>query len=423
MNTNSNLSTPYHYLEVAHNIGKKFAKDAIWSKDGRCNWQGASLEVINGEFEVAQRTFKAGIYHGLSGIAIFLSELYIRTQNPVISQALEGTVNNILHQNKNAPLSSAFSFFSGELGVGYTLWRIGTALNQNHWKEEGLKILLSLQNKELAEDELDVINGAAGAIPVLIGIYQKEEREELLEIAIKCGQFLLDSAVKKESVWYWQSIGSEGGLTGYSHGAAGFGNALLDLHLATKDAKFYEAAIGAFQFEKQHFVPEQKNWPDFRVGELSSNNQAPNCGTAWCHGAPGIVLSRIKAFQQTQNPLFLEEANIALETTYNAVYNAIRNPQHSNFSLCHGIAGNADILLSAGMILSRNELIQMAEQAGNLGINLYDRTGTDWTSGINDPSHKTKGMDYTPGFMMGAAGTGFFYLRLADKNLKGMLIL
>ena len=133
----------------------------------------------------------------------------------------------------------------------------------------------------------------------------------------------------------------------------------------------------------------------------------------WCHGAPGIALSRLRAYQITSRVDFLQEARTALQTTATSVANQLRQPQLANYSLCHGVAGNADILLSAGLLLNDISYIQLAQQAGLLGIELYDKTGTVWPSGVNDPSGNTQGGEETPGLLLGLAGTGHFYLRLA----------
>ncbi len=415
--------TTTSFLTTAHNIGKKLAKDAIWSPEGFCNWQGGSLEVTKGQYQIVQRTFKADIYNGLSGILLFLSELYVRTNDSIIYQLVDGSVKNILHQHEKEPLPSKFSFFGGQLGLGFTLWRVGMTLNNPEWKAKGLEILNALSDQRPNEEEVDLIAGAAGAIPVLLGVYNFEQTTNLVETAKNCGNFLLEKAQKEGTSWSWESIGAKNGLTGYSHGAAGIANAFLDLYKVTNEAKYLAAANGGYQFERKHYNAQQRNWPDLRAQEQATPNSPAVCGEMWCHGAPGIALSRIKAYQQTGDASLFEEAQIALDTTYRSVYKTLQNVSLGNFSLCHGLAGNADILLAAGHTLSNQMYIQLAEQVGQLGVELYDKTGTDWPSGINDPSGLSSGRHYTPGLMLGVSGTGYFYLRLADKNLPSMLLL
>jgi lantibiotic biosynthesis protein len=58
-----------------------------------------------------------------------------------------------------------------------------------------------------------------------------------------------------------------------------------------------------------------------------------------------------------------------------------------------------------------------------MGIERYERTGLMWPSGINDPSGTTPGQQETPGLMLGLAGTGYFYLRLANPmTMKSILV-
>lgn len=417
------VATKPVFLKTAENIGKKLAKEAIWSPEGYCNWQGASLDAVKGQYAVVQRTFKADLYSGLSGIALFFSELYGQIQQPIFLTVLNGTVNNILQQHKNEPLTSHFSFFGGQLGTGYTLWRLGLKLNNADWKAQGMTILKSLKDHDLAPTEIDIIGGAAGAIPVLTGIYQTEKDPDLLTAAVKCGEFLIEKAEKNGQGWFWKSIGAEHGLTGYSHGSAGIANGLLDLFAVTGEERFKEAAMKGFQFERKHYVPHLKNWPDLRSIMATGNGNAPTCCEMWCHGAPGMVLSRLKAFQQTQDQTLFEDAKNAVETTYQSVSKELQNPSLGNFSLCHGLAGNADILLAAGTMTNNVAFQQIAEQVGLVGAELYDKTNTDWPSGVNDPTGKTQGKAATPGLMLGLAGTGYFYLRLVDNTIPSMMLL
>ena len=63
-----------------------------------------------------------------------------------------------------------------------------------------------------------------------------------------------------------------------------------------------------FNYERQSFDISQQNWPDFRDGV--STTAAKVCGLAWCHGAPGIALSRLKANQAKADAVFVQEMNV-----------------------------------------------------------------------------------------------------------------
>jgi len=147
----------------------------------------------------------------------------------------------------------------------------------------------------------------------------------------------------------------------------------------------------------------------------------PSFSMAWCHGAPGIALSRLKAWQASGEHTFLVQARIALNATMSALYYDINGSWKStvNFSLCHGIGGNADILLKGGQLLNENEYINAAHHAGQYGIQRYGPTGITWPGGLKDPKDNSS-LDL-PGLYLGQAGVGYFYLRLAHPDIDSIL--
>lgn len=412
------------YIQTAYSLARRLAKEAYWSSDERCNWQGAAIDVVKGQYQIVNKSFRSDLYNGLSGIALFLAEMTPRVNDPIIKETLDATLNSIQKQEESKPLPNHFGVFSGTLGVGFAWWKIGMVLQKDEWKQQGVKYILKLKDVDIQDTEIDVISGVAGAIPVLLKIYQEQNNKELLMIAQKCADFLLSKAQKGTTSWSWVTLPNNPGLTGYSHGAAGIAIAFLELFEVTKDKKYQEAALKSFQYEREHFVPQQQNWPDLRTNMTSNTSNDHVCGEMWCHGAPGIALSRLRAYELTQDESFLNEAHVALQTTYRSVAKAMQTPSTSNFSLCHGLAGNASILHTAGLKLKNEQYIALARQVGNLGIALYENTNTDWPSGVNDPTGRSAEMPPTPGLMLGYAGTGHFYLQLAlPQEIENILLI
>ncbi|MDX1911949.1 MAG: lanthionine synthetase LanC family protein [Saprospiraceae bacterium] len=423
-NTSATTSTA-HYMETAVHIAQYLAKEAIWD-DKRCNWIGHSLEPMNNGFQVVRKSFSRDFYNGTSGIAYFLATVLRYHDDPIVEETLEGCINQLLElDNQTDNLASNFGFFGGRMGVAYALIEAGRLRQRRDWEDAGFALLDQLCAAEIQDFELDVISGVAGGIPVLLKYYRETKKTLYLQTAIRCGDFLLEKAVKKETSWEWHTSLSPRGLTGYSHGNAGMALALLELHAVTSEPKYYAAAMYGFNFERLTFNPSVQNWPDLRTMPGSPENAAPTYAESWCHGAPGIALTRLRAWELSGDMSFKQEAEAALSTTYRGVYNMIT--QHSdtaNYSLCHGMAGNADILLCGGQKLENPLYGQLAAQAAEAGIEKFDKTGLSWPSGVNDPSGVTKGMGETPGFMLGLAGTGYFYLRLyAPEEVDSLLIL
>ncbi len=165
---------------------------------------------------------------------------------------------------------------------------------------------------------------------------------------------MIEAAECDERGCSWPSIAlpESPNLTGYSHGAAGIGMALFELWKASGDQRFHDVATRAFDFERSWFNPDEGNWPDLRtVDDLKQRPDGPfPYATYWCHGAPGIALSRLRAWDLTGDARYRDEAIIALETTRRAVDEAIEDGT-ANYSLCHGLAGNAEILLLGAELL------------------------------------------------------------------------
>lgn len=399
------------YLQAAYTIGKYLAKEAIWYED-MCNWTGHEVCGVNGQFENAVKSCGIDFYSGLSGIALFLTELYKQTNDQLILHTLNGALKSIDFSLKQNNLNN-FGYYSGKVGLGYALWQIGIKLNRETLKVQGLDLVKSIKNETITEYEIDVVSGPAGSILVLLKLYYQEQDETFLEIAVKCGQFLLGKAIVEGDTYSWKTVDPNYALTGFSHGASGIAVALLELYATTKKEEFWHAAMGGFRYEKKWFNEQVQNWPDLR--QYSGEGQ-PNYGIMWCHGAPGIAIALLKAWEMTKQDYFLQEAKKALATTNHGVIRDLQPQSMANFSLCHGLAGNADVLLYGADILNDPSLKEVALKVGDYGIEHYEKTYTLYPSGVNDPSGVTPGQQENPGLMLGLSGTGMFYLRLFDSK-------
>jgi lantibiotic modifying enzyme len=403
-----NQTNKNNFLETAWDIGCHLMKNSIWHNKS-CTWQGYSFEPLDGSYQPVIKTFGPDVYSGTAGIALFLTALYTERKDSVLLKTIEGCIEQIKSTMYNA---GNHGFYAGKPGIAATLIKVGKEINREDWVKDGIDLLDSIPSESLQSYEIDIISGAAGTIPVLLDTYATFRQQAFLDKAIALGHLLCNVAEKNNNVWSWATVPSKKNLTGFSHGSSGIALALLQLHRVTGNPAFLEAAEGGFNYERQSFDVSQQNWPDFRddVASISTENI---CGVAWCHGAPGITISRFRANQLYPNTAFTNELKTALTTTSKSIYqNLIENLTNTNYSICHGIAGNADIILDCG----GTEYQQLAEAVGNAGISKYKDNNVQWSTGLST-GH------YTPGLMMGLAGTGYFYLRLFDKDKHKSLLL
>jgi lantibiotic modifying enzyme len=199
-------------------------------------------------------------------------------------------------------------------------------------------------------------------------------------------------------------------LTGFAHGAAGIAHALLALHAVAPDPVLHEAVGATFAYERAAFDPARSNWPDFRItpgeplGPLAY-------GVAWCHGAVGIARSRLFA-ERVGGFAVADEIDAGLATTANHVETWYRDP-NADFTLCHGVFGSLDTLLDAvrsGRTVYAPLLARVVAEA----TQRYHAGELPWPSGLMT-------REQVDGMLLGTAGVGHAYLRLADPSLDAIL--
>jgi len=403
------------FLDTAAALGRRLVREALWAGD-RCNWLGDSMEFVDNNWSVVHRALGPDLYGGTSGIALFLAGLHRLTGERVFQVTAEGAMAHALSQLQDIPPTARIAFYTGWTGIAYALAELGEAFGDDALAERAFALIGDAAPDRADKAGLDVISGSAGAIPALISLRRRYRRDDLLRLATRLGEHLLAAARRSDGGWSWNTLEgqTERDLTGYSHGAAGIACALLELSVETGSAAFREAAERGFAYERQWFSREQENWPDFRKGTDGLPGNA-KFALGWCHGAPGIGLSRLRGYEILKNDDLKSEAEAAVRTTSRMLTHPAYTLQ-SDFTLCHGRGGNAELLIYAAQALGDGTARETAEAVGRQGIELFARNNLPWPCGV-------PGGGETPNLMLGFAGIGYFYLRLHDpKHVRSILI-
>jgi lantibiotic modifying enzyme len=397
------------FLETAASLGARICRDALWG-DGLCNWIGFSMENLGGRWRHVHRAYGGELYAGTSGIALFLARLYAVTGERMFKRTALGAIRHALeHGAGEVPPLSRIGAYSGWTGLAEAALQIATLLGDESLRAPALALLAEAAGGESGRN-FDLLAGCAGAIPLLL-------RASMPDAAVRLGDRLIETAARDDAGWSWGEFGmpgvkQKGNLLGFSHGAGGIGWALLELHHATGEARFREAGEGAFRYERFWFDAEHGNWPDLRDPEVSGTAAAsaapetPAFMTAWCHGAAGLGLSRLRAWELSGDEEARQEAEVAVATTLENLRGGTEMSQ-TNDCLCHGRGGNCETLIYGSQILGRPEWLRRAEEIGLQEIETCAAQRMPWPCG-------TYGSVEVPGLMLGLAGIGYFYLRLAD---------
>lgn len=409
------------FLEMANRIGFGLCRDAIWH-DNLCTWAGWAIVPLEQAWPTVYRTLEADLYGGTSGIALFLAELYRFNRDRQCARAIEGAVRQ-MQMVSDANLSTrTYGLYSGHAGIAFVLIALGRLMEREDWLVRGLQLMSSVCTLPPDRRFVDVVNGSAGLIPALLRLAKQFHRQDFLECAIKHGQHLLEVADRRDGLCSWQTTQTPGQshLTGYSHGASGIATAMLELAHATGEKQWQDYALEGLAYERQLFNAQCGNWEDLRImpGQTpeTKKEHPPAYFMAWCHGAPGIGMSRLRnSVLLPEDAANWADLEVALATTV-ASLSPTWTPRQGNYSLCHGAAGNAELLVMAGRQLGRAALIQLAEKVGEAGIDFHVNQGLPWPCGNG-------GAGETPNLMLGTAGIGHFYLRLYDAKLVPSVLL
>jgi hypothetical protein len=427
--------TPEFFLEAAARIAARVAAAAEWQPDGSVTWTVMSPDRENPGARIAVPTQGSGtLYEGTSGIALFLAEVWNatgRTDEALLKTAL-AALRFALNEAAELPVSS-FGFHGGRTGVAYAAALVGRMTGRQELLDGAVEVLRAAEGHESEDRGLDVIGGGGGAIQALLAMAPWLPEPGLATgMARRLGDNLIAAADHEPGGWCWGTMrgSSIRHLCGYAHGSAGVGHAFLELYLATGDSRYRYAMEQAFLYEDAFLDPVSSNWPDLRHGELGEylysgrteelrekvaagddvSQREMRYMSAWCHGGPGIGLSRLRAWQALGDEVYLGDARAAIQSTRTS----LEDPR-MNYSLCHGRGGNAETLMVAAEVLGDPSLLERPRQVAMEGWEAYEARGLNWPCGT------MQGVA-DPGLLLGESGIGYFLLRLARPGTPSVLL-
>jgi lantibiotic modifying enzyme len=402
------------YLELAHGIASYVSRTAIWHEE-RCTWIGAMPQAgAGGRPTLTYQAFDADLYGGTAGVGLFLAEMAAVQEDDSLRTTALGALRHAHRRVQRIDGSVGDGLYSGAIGVACALARAGQVLNESRLLEEADEIGQSQLPERVQGEriECDLMSGVAGRLIGLLALARQIGDSRYVASALLSADRLLSQAQQRGNGLCWPSltIANSPALLGLSHGASGIAVALLEAARVSGRDTYLRAAQGAFEYERGHYDARARNWPDLRE---ESPGMPRSFATYWCHGAPGIALARIRALELGYEEEMRAEARTALGTTASFVRTALDGAQ-GNFSLCHGLAGNAEVLLAGSGLVAEPDAALPYEVA-DAGRRVYGTDFARWPCGTLEGS--------TAGLFLGLAGVGHFYLRLARPTTPSVLLM
>ncbi|HET8843790.1 MAG TPA: type 2 lanthipeptide synthetase LanM family protein, partial [Ktedonobacteraceae bacterium] len=403
-------ATHENLIKAACTIGDQLCEQAIWRGEAT-GWLGVAQEAdLHWDLKPAD----ISLYNGNAGIALFLAYLGSITGEQRYTAHARAAITTIRYDlallQKLPPHFIDTGGFRGLGSVIYLLAHLGTLWNEPDLFDEAEKIAGRLNERITDDSKLSIISGSAGAIACLLSLHSVAPSQNILQIAQRCGEHLLAQAQRMKQGIGWQNIATYKPLTGFSNGAAGIAYSLLRLAHMSGEARFHQAALEAFTYERSLFSQEQQNWPVL----FTDPQQRASFRMAWSYGAPGIGLSRLGSLPFVDDAAIREEITIALKTTLTQGFNYDHAILGTNHSAAHGDAGNLETLLVATQVLLGSEYQKPLEDLAGKFLAGVDTYGCITGVPLNVQ---------TPGLMLGLAGVGYEMLRLAEPEQTPSVLL
>ncbi len=241
-----------------------------------------------------------------------------------------------------------------------------------------------------SDEHLDLISGAAGCLLVALHLHQVTRSPRAMSLAATCAKRLAAQARCADGAASWPNRLGTQPLLGFSHGVGGIAVALASYAVNSGDERALALSNQALAYERRRYAAGERNWPDLR-GDASAFRWA------WCHGAPGIGISRVLLRRLAMGDVQLEGE------IENAWASTVERGFGGSHSLCHGDLGNADLLLLAG-----EQHHGLARRFARAVLAEQERSHR-WRCGLAD-------WQETPGLMVGIAGIGYGLLRVLDPT-------
>lgn len=397
-----------------NDIVAKISKDAIYSdKEIDITWIGISLDGTD-EYRWNVAPLSNNLYDGLAGISLFLNTFDNVEHGcdkkiiKMLNHTLFEYTDSSLVVNGNGYRNESNGAFSGDSSLMYLYELLYSITKKPVFLEYAEKQYKTVKDYIPYDNNFDLIYGNAGVVLILLNMFKLTGDNKYLSSAIEAGNSIIENGIKLETGIGWIPTNVTNPLAGFSHGNSGIAYALLKLYSYTDGIAFYEAAKQAIKFENTLYNIETNNWLDKRVfnGKRIDKIADP---VHWCHGAAGILLSRIKMLDFVHGTL--------QEVIEEDIAKSVKKVLESGFTgvqcLCHGDIGNLDILSQYAIKFQNKELLVKVQAA--LNTLLKQTKKESWNLGLMMNIQNI-------GFMLGTSGIGYTLMRFyTDFQLPSIL--
>ncbi len=359
---------------------------ALAMDNGDVGFYGPQVEET-GNFRIAPSGIY--LYEGIGGIAAFLalaarecsSERYRRIYELSVGKLFNYTEETMAGMQKREPGHTGAFVGEGSIVSVYLLLHDITGKEQFlAWAGRHAEIV---ESEWEAETSMDCLSGLSGAAAVFTKLFRAIGEKRYLETAVRMGERIWESCDAMEAGRGWRLLEGAEPLAGMAHGNSGLILAFGHLLELTGDMRYAGRIEKLLAYENSLY--ENGNWKDLRHPE-----GVRLCNNAWCHGAAGILLSRLRLKQCG----FPDGSGTVKRDIGRCKQIFLEEMEPEELCLCHGLTGN---YLALGEYLRSEADSELEREHRNLEERILRRLER------GEVSAREK---YNPALMTGISGVG-----------------
>lgn len=311
----------------------------------------SSITDKNGVYWIRSKSkIDHSLYSGNAGVIYFLFEFYKYKPNEMLKYYILNSCKRIARDLKFKEHYSSFDFYTGSTGTLYIVLMVSNYFKIQLDIGDIDQIISKIKFKQEIID-LGLVGGVTGSIYGLLKLNEIYESSFLQRKIIELINILFSNlSYKYNEIYINCTFYSYRPLCGISHGNSGVAFLFLEIGEKLKNRFLIDFAVKLFNYEDKFYNIENRNWPDFRINKsqnyddkfmLNQNDKIDlkpfSYVFAWCHGAIGISLARIKYMSITRSNKYLKKIE-------NTVFDLLQNEIEISCQ-CHGSVGNNQIIL------------------------------------------------------------------------------
>ncbi|WP_434748248.1 lanthionine synthetase LanC family protein [Paenibacillus amylolyticus] len=339
----------------------------------------------------------ANFNFGWTGMVYGFHQLGQITQNRQYHQYARKVLEWILNHTPYVPEETPVSLYFGYGAVPWALAQTADALGD----ESLLRVAESLAMEITRHDpvQTNISHGAAGLGLMLLEVHHLGGCTELLARADELGKTILEQEKQMEdglSIWEVKDKSDKKShhSFGFSHGIAGIGYFLLALAKLTGKDDYYSAVKRIV-----HTLERTSYEGQTGVRLWPASPEKPDAlWVHWCNGSAGIARFLLTAAEVLQDSVCLRLGKQAADAVAQSTIFA-------SFGQCHGIAGNGDVLIMANRSFPGRYEAKLKEYTQSLYVLRSDGQADLWMWPLEDME------SYSPDYMTGYMGIYAFLLR------------